>query len=114
MSENKQYARKHVGFNFASAMLRYNIDAEGYIELIADSINRFLFNGDRALNPIISGGSFCMIYNNRIILSESLDYVESCRAVSFREFDRVLVNLLEREGCIFDKGNFYYEGVMAG
>jgi hypothetical protein len=114
MYENKQYVRKHGGLNFASAMLSFNIGTDGYIRHITGVINRFLFNGERILNPIISGDSFCIIYNNKIVLSNNFDFVESCRAVSFREFEKILIKLLEGEGCIFDKGNYYYESIMAG
>jgi hypothetical protein len=64
------------------------------------------------VEAVVSEDIFRIIYNKKDIISEYFDYVEGCRAVSFKEFDRVLISLLEGEGCSFDKNNSYYEGVM--
>jgi hypothetical protein len=93
-------------------MLRYNITTDRYIKHAADMINRFLFNGHITVKAVVSEEGFRIIYNKKDIISENFDYVEGCRAVSFKEFDRVLISLLEEEGCSFDKNNFYYKGVM--
>lgn len=112
MDNNSLNNRKHGGFGFASAMMRYNAPTERYIRIIAHTINRFLFNEKHMLNVIIWNGDFSIIYDNDMVLSGSFDYVEGCRDVSFKEYDRVVIGWLEDIGCAFDKSNFYYEGVM--
>jgi hypothetical protein len=93
-------------------MLRYNITTDRYIKQAADMINRFLYNGHITVEAVVSEDSFRIIYNKKDIISENFDYVEGCRAMSFKEFDRILICLLEEEGCSFDKNNPYYERVM--
>jgi hypothetical protein len=105
--------RKSGGFGWASAMLRSNVDTNGYIKHITNTINLRLFDNKELLTYAVGSAGFLILIDDQVVIKGDMDFVERCRAISVTEFERVIINRLLEMGYSFhNTDGYYYKAVM--
>jgi hypothetical protein len=105
--------RKSGGFGWASAMLRSNVDTNGYIKHITNTINLRLFDNNEVLTYAIKSAGFLILIDDQVVVKGTMDFVEHCRSISVTEFERIIISRLLEMGYRFNQADdYYYKAIM--